>query len=181
MLRCRRRCRAGIDEGDDAAAEAGAGEAGTVHASAGECRLDERVDFGRADLVVVAHAAMRFDHQPAERRQVAALQRVGGALHAIVLRDHVAAASINPLVEPRLWRGQARRRDGALGPPAVPHASLSARTPASQSARRCVVLARHVACLTIELQISTRTLLGSSTASLSSERVSISNAWPARP
>ena len=85
----------GADEADGAAAEPAAGHARAEDAGDGGIQLDHEVDFATADLEVVAHAFVRFVHQPANEGQIAGLQRRGGALGAVVLGNDVTAATID--------------------------------------------------------------------------------------
>ena len=87
--------RARLDQADGAAAEAAAGHARAEDAGDRRGDVDHHVDLAAADLEVVAHADVRFGHQPPDEREIAGLERVGGAHRAVVLGDDVAAAAVD--------------------------------------------------------------------------------------
>ena len=80
-----------LDQGDDAPAEPAAGHAGPVHAGHRHRLLDQVVQLGRADLVVVPQAVVALDHQPADVTEVAGDQRVGRGRRPGDLANHVTA------------------------------------------------------------------------------------------
>jgi hypothetical protein len=60
-----------------------------VTATNGANSRRKRVDLGRDDLEVVPHASVRLEHQPADLREIAALERIGARLRALVLGHNV--------------------------------------------------------------------------------------------
>ena len=93
---------------DDAAAEAGSGQA-RPERSGGDELLDEHVELGSRDAEVVAQARVALAEQPSERVEVAVGERTCGGQHALVLGHHVAAE--------RIVRDELERRVAQSGKP----------------------------------------------------------------
>src|SRR5258706_5959114 len=79
-------------------------EAASSHAGAEDARLlcrefNHQIEFATADLVIVAQAAMRFRHQPSDAVYITAGQSNRSLHHALVFRDHMAAAAVDHVGE----------------------------------------------------------------------------------
>jgi hypothetical protein len=82
--------RIGVGEGDGAAAEAAAGHASAEDAWDLRCRVDDVVEFGAGDAVVIAEGGVGLEHELAEAREVSCAEGVAGEVDAVLLGGHVA-------------------------------------------------------------------------------------------
>ena len=92
----RHRRRRRVDQDEDATSPAGAGEARAGNPGRGAGGVDQRVQFGRADGIVVAGAGVGRLELRADLVDVAGLQRGKGMQDAVVLVPHVATAGSHP-------------------------------------------------------------------------------------
>ena len=87
------------DQVDGGAPEATTGHARGGHPGRRAGDADQRIEFGRADLEIVAQAGVTGRPQLADGREVAGGERLRGGQHAGVLGDHVARPAERDVVE----------------------------------------------------------------------------------
>lgn len=83
----------GMDEIDGAATEAAAGHAAAKAAGSLVCGIDEGIQFGATNGVIIAKAGMGLGHPRPELLKAPRGKGIGEAKNSMVFRHHMAAAT----------------------------------------------------------------------------------------